>query len=110
MATVPSEVTELSKIVGACLVNFGPFDPSDLPPPFSLLPVVARPADLTIPSVFMSDVGTIKDLDGMLAAGTAANRNGKPIVFDPVACGASELRKTSADGLSILLHHIEPIL
>lgn len=64
MATVPSEVTQLSEIIGACLVNFG----------------------------------TIKDLDGMLAAGTAANRNGKPIVFDPVACGASDLRKTSADG------------
>lgn len=43
-------------------------------------------------------IGTIKDIDGMLAAGSAANKNGKPIVFDPVACGASELRRTSADG------------
>ncbi|CED85256.1 thiamine biosynthetic bifunctional enzyme [Phaffia rhodozyma] len=62
MATVPSEVTELSKIIGGLLINFG----------------------------------TIKDLDGFLAAGAAANRNGKPVVFDPVAVGASDLRRTSA--------------
>ncbi|KAL7410375.1 putative thiamine biosynthetic bifunctional enzyme [Mrakia frigida] len=65
MATVPSEVTQLSKIVGACLVNFG----------------------------------TIKDIEGMLAAGYAANQNGKPIIFDPVAVGASDLRRSSAHEL-----------
>lgn len=68
MATVPSEVTQLSRIIGGLLVNFG----------------------------------TIKDIDGMLAAGKAANANGKPVVFDPVAAGASDLRKTSADGVSVL--------
>lgn len=62
MATVPSEVTQLSKIIGALLINFG----------------------------------TIKDVDGFLAAGSAANTNGKPVVFDPVAVGASDLRRTSA--------------
>lgn len=39
--------------------------------------------------------GTITEetLEGMLAAGQAANINGKPVVWDPVAVGATSFRK-----------------
>ncbi|KZT71053.1 HK-domain-containing protein [Daedalea quercina L-15889] len=43
--------------------------------------------------------GTIQNLDGMLAAGTWANINLKPVVFDPVGVGATRYRQTSADAL-----------
>lgn len=36
----------------------------------------------------------------MSLPGYAANQNGKPIIFDPVAVGASDLRRTSAQGRS----------
>lgn len=64
MATHPKDVEDLSKVIGALLVNFG----------------------------------TIKDKDGMLAAGRAANINRKPIVFDPVAVGATAYRRDTSKG------------
>lgn len=64
MATHPKDVEDLSKVIGALLVNFG----------------------------------TIKDKDGMLVAGRAANINRKPIVFDPVAAGATAYRRDTAKG------------
>lgn len=43
--------------------------------------------------------GTIGDLQGMTLAGQYANRSGKPIVFDPVAIGATNHRRTTAHQL-----------
>lgn len=47
------------------------------------------------------NLGTLTDpqIEGMHAAGKAANRNGKPVVFDPVGCGASALRRETTDKL-----------
>ncbi|KAK8853182.1 hydroxyethylthiazole kinase [Kwoniella newhampshirensis] len=51
--------------------------------------------------------GTISDKEGMLVAGRQANVNRKPIVFDPVAIGATSYRReTSVD----LLSHWQPTI
>lgn len=43
--------------------------------------------------------GTIGDLQGMMIAGRAANRNGKPVIFDPVGIGATTHRRTTGNDL-----------
>lgn len=45
---------------------------------------------------------TITDKEGMLVAGREANVNRKPLVFDPVAVGATSFRRTVSKGLSVL--------
>lgn len=59
--------------------------------------------------------GTITDKEGMLVAGRCANLNGKPLVFDPVAVGATSFRRETSKrecglaGLtSELLSHWQP--
>ena len=41
--------------------------------------------------------------DCLLASGRWANITQKPIVFDPVAVGATEFRRTAADGMEFFL-------
>jgi len=41
---------------------------------------------------------TITDKDGMLVAGREANVNKKPLVFDPVAIGATSFRRQVSKG------------
>ncbi|KAJ9123494.1 hypothetical protein QFC24_003708 [Naganishia onofrii] len=49
-------------------------------------------------SGLLINFGTIKDRAGMLVAGKAANVNKKPIVFDPVAVGATAFRRQTSKG------------
>ncbi|KAK4686500.1 thiamine-phosphate diphosphorylase / hydroxyethylthiazole kinase, partial [Tremellales sp. Uapishka_1] len=49
--------------------------------------------------------GTIADKEGMMVAGREANVNKKPIVFDPVAIGATAFRRETAKEL---LAHWQP--
>lgn len=62
MATAPEEMEDLSRVLGALLINFG----------------------------------TIKDKEGMILAGKYANREKKPVVFDPVGVGATQFRRKTA--------------
>ncbi|KAG8744467.1 hypothetical protein FRC10_010137 [Ceratobasidium sp. 414] len=43
--------------------------------------------------------GTVTSKGGMLVAGRAANRNKKPVVFDPVGVGATSFRRATANEL-----------
>ncbi|KAG6337093.1 hypothetical protein ID866_2004 [Astraeus odoratus] len=43
--------------------------------------------------------GTVKDKEGMALAGRYANREKKPIIFDPVGVGATQFRREVADQL-----------
>ncbi|CAE6515447.1 unnamed protein product [Rhizoctonia solani] len=43
--------------------------------------------------------GTITNKAGMLVAGKAANKNKKPVVFDPVGVGATQFRRETANEL-----------
>jgi hypothetical protein len=43
---------------------------------------------------------TISDKEGMIVAGQEANRNQKPVIFDPVAVGATSYRRETAKGES----------
>lgn len=57
----------------------------------------AEQADLArMPGGLLINFGTVGALDGMLAAGSHANQNGKPVVFDPVGVGATSFRRTTA--------------
>ncbi|KAH9045113.1 thiamine biosynthetic bifunctional enzyme [Lactarius hengduanensis] len=57
----------------------------------------AEQADLArMPGGLLINFGTIDALDGMLAAGSHANQNGKPVVFDPVGVGATSFRRATA--------------
>lgn len=59
----------------------------------------AEQADLArVPGGLLINFGTLDSdlLDGMLAAGSHANQNGKPVVFDPVGVGATAYRRTIA--------------
>ncbi|ODN94721.1 hydroxyethylthiazole kinase [Cryptococcus wingfieldii CBS 7118] len=58
-------------------------------------------------NALLINFGTITDKEGMLVAGRQANVNRKPIVFDPVAIGATAYRqKTSLE----LLSHWQPTI
>lgn len=46
---------------------------------------------------------TVTDKAGMLVAGRQANVNRKPIVFDPVAIGATPYRQETSVGKSLWL-------
>lgn len=62
----------------------------------------AEAADLSpILGALCINLGTLTDAQvaGMHAAGKAANLNKKPVIFDPVGCGASALRKRTTDNL-----------
>ncbi|WMJ83612.1 hydroxyethylthiazole kinase [Oscillospiraceae bacterium LTW-04] len=50
---------------------------------------------VSIASALVLNLGTVGDIDAMIAAGRRANALGKPIVLDPVAAGASRLRNES---------------
>jgi hydroxyethylthiazole kinase-like sugar kinase family protein len=57
----------------------------------------AEQADLArMPGGLLINFGTVDALDGMLAAGSHANQNGKPVVFDPVGVGATSFRRATA--------------
>jgi thiamine-phosphate diphosphorylase/hydroxyethylthiazole kinase len=57
----------------------------------------AEQADLArVPGGLLINFGTLDALDGMLAAGSHANQNGKPVVFDPVGVGATAYRREIA--------------
>ena len=57
----------------------------------------AEQADLArMPGGLLINFGTVESLDGMLAAGSHANQNGKPVVFDPVGVGATSFRRATA--------------
>ena len=45
------------------------------------------------------NMGAIEDLDAMILAGQEAGRRGIPVVLDPVAAGASRLRRESCSRL-----------
>lgn len=49
-------------------------------------------------SALLVNFGTIQDKQGMLVGGRCANLNGKPVVFDPVAVGATAFRKETSRG------------
>ncbi|GEM08934.1 thiamine-phosphate diphosphorylase / hydroxyethylthiazole kinase [Rhodotorula toruloides] len=57
-------------------------------------------------SCLLLNLGTITEaqLNAQKIAGAAANRNGKPVVFDPVGVGATEYRKKSASDLLNICH------
>ncbi|KAI0036855.1 thiamine biosynthetic bifunctional enzyme [Vararia minispora EC-137] len=52
-----------------------------------------------IPGGLLINFGTVEDVGGMLAAGREANKNRKPIVFDPVGVGATAHRRATATRL-----------
>ncbi|KZV76302.1 Hydroxyethylthiazole kinase [Peniophora sp. CONT] len=52
-----------------------------------------------IPGGLLINFGTIEDVQGMLIAGTEANKNRKPVVFDPVGVGATAYRRETASKL-----------
>lgn len=79
MATNPSDCKDLSPVIGALLVNFG-----------YVIPTHSFKARLTR--------RTITDKEGMLVAGREANVNKKPLVFDPVAIGATSFRRQVSKG------------
>ena len=57
----------------------------------------AEQADLAcMPGGLLINFGTVESLDGMLVAGSYANQNGKPVVFDPVGVGATSFRRATA--------------
>lgn len=59
-------------------------------------------ADLSpILGALVINLGTLSDAQvaGMHAAGKEANANRKPVIFDPVGCGASQLRRSNTDKL-----------
>jgi hypothetical protein len=57
----------------------------------------AEQVDLArMPSGLLINSRTMDALDGMLAAGSYANQNGKPVVFDPVGIGATSFRRATA--------------
>ncbi|KAH9994971.1 thiamine biosynthetic bifunctional enzyme [Russula compacta] len=57
----------------------------------------AEQADLArMPGGLLINFGTVDALDGMLAAGSYANQNRKPVVFDPVGVGATSFRLATA--------------
>lgn len=62
MATAPQEMEDLSRVLGALLINFG----------------------------------TVTDKEGMMLAGKYANRERKPVVFDPVGVGPTQFRRKTA--------------
>ncbi|KAL4078514.1 Hydroxyethylthiazole kinase family-domain-containing protein [Scleroderma yunnanense] len=62
MATAPEEMEDLSRILGALLINFG----------------------------------TVTSKEGMMLAGKYANREKKPVIFDPVGVGATQFRRQTA--------------
>jgi thiamine-phosphate diphosphorylase/hydroxyethylthiazole kinase len=41
--------------------------------------------------------GTINDREGMFVAGRCANVNRKPLVYDPVAVGATQFRRDTSE-------------
>lgn len=47
----------------------------------------------------MLNLGAVSSLDAMLLAGKEANKKGHPIVFDPVAAGATTLRRNASKKL-----------
>ena len=49
-----------------------------------------------IPGGLLINFGTIEDVQGMLIAGAEANKNRKPVVFDPVGVGATAYRRETA--------------
>lgn len=52
-----------------------------------------------ISGALLVNFGTISDKSGMLEAGKFANATRKPVVFDPVAVGATEHRRKTAEEL-----------
>ncbi|TDL24154.1 Hydroxyethylthiazole kinase [Rickenella mellea] len=52
-----------------------------------------------VSGALLVNFGTIGDVEGMLEAGRCANATRKPIVFDPVAVGATQHRRTIANEL-----------
>lgn len=77
--------------VGASpIMATNPFDVKDLSPAIGALLV---------------NFGTITDKAGMLVAGREANVNRKPVVYDPVAVGATAFRRTTSKEL---LSHWQP--
>ncbi|CAK9782890.1 putative thiamine biosynthetic bifunctional enzyme [Cutaneotrichosporon oleaginosum] len=54
-------------------------------------------ADLSpVIGALLINFGTITDKDGMVVGGQHANMNGKPLVFDPVAVGATGFRRETS--------------
>ncbi|BEI81024.1 hypothetical protein CcaverHIS002_0201840 [Cutaneotrichosporon cavernicola] len=54
-------------------------------------------ADLSpVIGALLINFGTITDKEGMFVAGRHANMNGKPLVFDPVAVGATSFRRETS--------------
>lgn len=47
-------------------------------------------------SALVLNLGTVGDVEAMIAAGKRANALGRPIIMDPVAAGASKLRNESS--------------
>lgn len=50
------------------------------------------------------NMGAIDKIDSMILAGKAANRQGKPVVLDPVGAGGTQLRRDAAERLLNEVH------
>lgn len=91
-----------------CVQNFVVMnDTANLTLAFGASPIMSASPDEAphlsqLISCLLLNLGTITEvqLNAQKIAGAAANRNGKPVVFDPVGVGATEYRKKSASGAS----------
>lgn len=64
-----------------------------------------------IPGGLLINFGTIEDVQGMLIAGAEANKNRKPVVFDPVGVGATAYRReTASSEFSLRVMHCTHVL
>jgi len=55
-------------------------------------------------SALVTNLGAAEYIDSMVLAGKEANRLGIPVVFDPVACGATEFRRNASRRLLSGVH------
>jgi thiamine-phosphate diphosphorylase/hydroxyethylthiazole kinase len=92
MATAPEEMQDLSRVIGALLVNFGTVKDKEAM-------LLAGQYRITAKDVRQLMHDWIFDL----SQGHYANLNRKPVVFDPVGVGATAFRKATANGISILI-------
>lgn len=90
MASAEQEVGDLSKVISGLLINFG---------------YALGSYNRGINRSSCLGCSTIKDRAGMLVAGKAANINKKPIVFDPVAVGATAFRRETSKGMRSTPEH-----
>lgn len=103
-----SRTSRRDPLTSTCWQNFVVMnDTANLTLAFGASPIMSASPDEAprlsqLISCLLLNLGTITEaqLNAQKIAGAAANRNGKPVVFDPVGVGATEYRKKSASGAS----------